>query len=107
MALVRFVEHDGTEHVVEVAIGENLKQAALDNLIPGIIGDCGGCATCGTCHGYIERSFLHQLPPMDEDEEFALEGVPADVEDNSRLTCQIIMTDALAGIEVRLPDVQG
>jgi ferredoxin len=61
-------------HPVEAVVGQSLKQAALDHLVPGIIGDCGGCASCGTCHAYIDEKYLPFLPPADENEELILEG---------------------------------
>lgn len=106
MSTAHFVEADGTDHTVEVPDGENLKQAAIDNLVPGIIGDCGGFAECGTCHGYVDEAYLDRLPAQTADEEMMLEGILAPVEHNSRLTCQIPMTPQLAGIVVRLPEVQ-
>ncbi|GAB3246654.1 2Fe-2S iron-sulfur cluster-binding protein [Nocardioides dilutus] len=106
MSTAHFVEADGTDHTVEVPDGENLKQAAMDNLVPGIIGDCGGFAECGTCHGYVDEAYLDRLPAATEDEEMMLEGILAPVERNSRLTCQIPMTSELDGIVVRLPEVQ-
>ena len=106
MPLIQFVEADGTRHPVEVAVGQSLKQAALDSLVPGIIGDCGGCASCGTCHAYVDERFLASLPPADENEDMILDGVPAPRAHNSRLTCQIPVTDSMAGMEVRIPDVQ-
>ena len=106
MPLVRFVEADGTAHAVDAAVGQTLKQVAIENLVPGIVGDCGGCATCGTCHGYVDETFLPLLPAPDDNERMVLDGVPAPLASNSRLTCQIRMTEELAGIEVRLPATQ-
>ena len=107
MPTARYIESDGTEHVVDVRIGENLKQAALDNLVPGIVGDCGGYASCGTCHGYVDDAHLALLDPPTEDEAVMLEGLLAPVNANSRLTCQLAMNPSLDGITIRLPDVQG
>jgi 2Fe-2S ferredoxin len=106
MPVVRFVESDGTAHIVDAAVGQTLKQAAIDNLVPGIIGECGGCATCGTCHGYVDARFLPLLAAPDDNEQMVLEGVPAPLAANSRLTCQILMTEELAGIEIHLPVTQ-
>lgn len=106
MPLVRFIEFDGTEHPVDATVGEVLKQAALDNLVPGIIGDCGGFAECGTCHGYIDVPYAAKLDEPDEAEEMMLEGLLAPVAENSRLTCQVTMRADLEGIIVRLPEVQ-
>ena len=106
MPKAHFVEADGTDHTVDVSEGETLKQAAVDNLVPGIIGDCGGYAECGTCHGYVDEAFLERLPEPSEDEQLMLEGILAPVHHNSRLTCQLTMTPELDDIVVRLPEVQ-
>jgi len=105
--VVRFVQPDGREDAVDVPVGVDLKQAALDALVPGIIGDCGGFATCGTCHGYLDADHADLVPPPSEDEEIMLEGVLGDVVATSRLTCQVVMTEDLAGAVVTLPEVQG
>ena len=106
MPLIRFVEADGTPHLFEATIGQTLKQTALDHLVPGIIGDCGGCAACGTCHAYIDDRFLPSLPPIDENEDMILDGVPAPRTENSRLTCQIPVTAHMTDMEVRIPKTQ-
>ncbi|MPY55913.1 2Fe-2S iron-sulfur cluster-binding protein [Streptomyces spongiae] len=106
MPLIRFVEADGTAHTVDAAVGQSLKQAALDHLVPGIIGDCGGCASCGTCHAYVDEKFLPSLPPADGNEDMILDGVPAARAHNSRLTCQIPVTDDMSGMVVHIPDAQ-
>lgn len=106
MPVIRFIEADGTPHPVEAVVGQSLKQAALDHLVPGIIGDCGGCASCGTCHAYIDEKFLPMLPAADENEEMILDGVPAPRTSSSRLTCQIPVTADMAGMEVHIPETQ-
>jgi 2Fe-2S ferredoxin len=100
---ITFLEADGTVHRVETGAGTSVKQAALDNGVPGILGDCGGNTTCGTCHGYVDPGFLGLLPPVSEDEEAILDGVPGPLAENSRLTCQITMSEDLDGIIVALP----
>jgi 2Fe-2S ferredoxin len=107
MPEARFVGADGAESVLDVAVGETLRQAAVDNLVPGIIGDCGGFATCGTCHVFVDERFLPLLPAPSEDEEIMLEGLLAAMTETSRLTCQIAMTDELDGITVHVPESQG
>ncbi|MEV5835460.1 2Fe-2S iron-sulfur cluster-binding protein [Nocardia sp. NPDC052112] len=106
MPVIRFVESNGTPHTVEASVGQNLKQVALDNVVPGVIGDCGGCASCGTCHAYIDEKIVPLLPPADENEAMVLEGVPAPLTANSRLTCQIRVTAEMDGMVVRLPETQ-
>lgn len=106
MPKICFVEHDGTQHIVEAAVGENIKQVALDHMVPGIIGDCGGFATCGTCHAYIEPKVAKSLPAPDDNEQMILEGVLGPLEPNSRLTCQVVLTADIAELEVHLPETQ-
>jgi 2Fe-2S ferredoxin len=102
MVRVRFIQHDGTEHLVEGAVGNSVMQTARDNLVPGIIGDCGGNCSCATCHGYVDPAWLDKLEPRDENEELMLDGA-MDTENNSRLTCQIKLKPELDGLVVRLP----
>lgn len=105
MTKVVYIEHNGTEHVVEAEDGKSVMQTAIDNMVPGIVGDCGGCCTCATCHGYIDGSWADRLKPKSEDENMMLEGALA-VEANSRLTCQIVIQPELEGLVVRLPESQ-
>ena len=80
-------------------------QTAVENMIPGIVGDCSGCCTCATCHGYVEEDWVGKLPPLSEDESMMLEGALC-VQDNSRLTCQIVVKPEMDGLIVRLPESQ-
>ncbi|MDB5971438.1 MAG: (2Fe-2S)-binding protein [Hydrocarboniphaga sp.] len=105
MPKVVFVEHSGKAHTVEGAAGQSLMQVAVDHMIPGIIADCGGSASCGTCHGYVQEPWNSQLAPADDTEQSMLDGVLYG-EANSRLTCQIRLSEELDGIEVRLPKSQ-
>lgn len=105
MPIVIFIEHSGAIHRVEAPLGKSLMQVALDNAVPGILGDCGGSCSCATCHGYVDQPWAAQLPPRPETEAFMLEGVP-DLRDNSRLCCQIRMTPELDGIVIHLPEEQ-
>jgi len=102
---VVFIEHDGTEHTVEANEGISVMRAAIDNSVPGIVGDCGGCCSCATCHGYIDPAWLAKVPAPSAEELSMLEGA-LHVLDNSRLTCQIPMSKELDGIVVRLPASQ-
>lgn len=105
MPIVIFIEHSGAIHRVEAPLGKSLMQVALDNAVPGILGDCGGSCSCATCHGYVDQPWAAQLPPRSETEAFMLDGVP-DLRDNSRLCCQIRMTPELDGIVIHLPEEQ-
>lgn len=105
MPTVHFIDPQGTDHEVDAPLGKSLMQVAIDNGVPGILGDCGGACSCATCHGYVDVAFMEKLPARSETELFMLEGVP-DLRDNSRLCCQIRMQPELEGIRVQLPDEQ-
>jgi 2Fe-2S ferredoxin len=105
MTKIVFIEHTGTEHVIEAENGKSVMQTAVDNMVPGIVGDCGGCCSCATCHGYVDKTWIARLPPRTDDESMMLEGALA-VQDNSRLTCQISVQSELDGLVVRLPASQ-
>ena len=105
MPEVIYVEHDGTSHHVDVALGENLMQAAVNSMIPGIEGDCGGLCACGTCHVYVPENWAAHCGTPDELEENILEFAYG-VDDRSRLSCQIEMSEALDGLELHLPPRQ-
>lgn len=102
MPRIIYIEHDGTEHPVEAPAGKSVMQAAVENLVPGIVGDCGGVCSCATCHGYIDAAWQDKVSPMNANEEGILEGVMR-TQANSRLTCQITATEELDGLVVRLP----
>ena len=106
MAKITYIEHNGTEHVVDVASGLTVMEGARDNNIPGIEADCGGACACSTCHVYVDEAWVPKVPAkgaMEEDMlDFAYEPNP----ETSRLTCQIKVTDALDGLVVRLPEKQ-
>jgi 2Fe-2S ferredoxin len=105
MPKIHFIEHSGKEHVIEAAVGKSVMQNAVENLIPGIVGDCGGACSCATCHGYVDPSWENRVQPKQEGEEAMLDGALR-VEPNSRLTCQITVTPELDGLVVRLPESQ-
>ncbi len=105
MPIAVFIDPEGQRHTLQVAEGRSLMQAATDNAVPGILGDCGGVCSCATCHGYVDAESLDKLPPRAETEAYMLEGVP-DLRDNSRLCCQIRMSAALNGICIQVPDEQ-
>lgn len=105
MPQVKFIEFNGTEHVVEANNGDSIMLAATSNLVPGIDADCGGECSCATCHVLIGGEWKAKLAPITESEESMLDLNP-DRSDESRLSCQIPMTDELDGIVVNLPEFQ-
>ena len=102
---VTFIEHDGTRHDVMAPQDRNLMQVAVDNAVPGILGDCGGSCSCATCHAYVDASWADRLPKISETEAFMLEGVP-EPRETSRLCCQLRMRAELEGLELQLPHEQ-
>lgn len=101
MPKITFTEPDGKRHVIDAAAGQSVMQIAVDNLMPGIFGDCGGCCSCATCHAHIDPAWLGRLPTPSEDETMMLEGA-LDVTDNSRLCCQLNVSDEIDGLVVHL-----
>ena len=105
MGKVTYIEHNGTEHVVDVPNGPTLMQAAVSRMVPGIEGDCGGGCACATCHIYLNEEWRSRCEPPD-DLEIAVMDFAYDVGDDSRLSCQIKMSDELDGIIVRIAERQ-
>jgi 2Fe-2S ferredoxin len=105
MLKVKFIEPGGAERIVEVEEGTSLMEAAVGNLVPGIDGDCGGQCACATCHVYVDEQWLGLLPGRSEEEASMLE-FSFEPKEDSRLGCQIKMTDALDGITVTMPASQ-
>jgi len=105
MTDITYIEHDGAARPVNLANGLNLMQGAVANGVKGIDGDCGGACACATCHDYVDPAWLERLGPRNGTENEMLEFAEG-VQDNSRLACQIIVRDDLAGLVVRLPEAQ-
>lgn len=106
MAKITYIESNGTEHVVEAQTGVSVMEAAVKNMVPGIDADCGGACACATCHVYVDPDWLAKTGTRESMEESMLDFAYAP-KDNSRLSCQITVTDALDGLVVRLPEQQG
>jgi len=102
MARITYIEHTGKEHVVEVQSGLSIMEGAVKNMVPGIDADCGGACACATCHLYVDEAFLNKTGEKDAMEESMLDFAE-DVKPESRLSCQIEVTDELDGLIVRLP----
>lgn len=106
MALVTYIEHDGTEHKVEVPSGDSVMQGAVNNMVPGIVAECGGGLACATCHCYVDDAWIGRVGPPAETEVEMLESAADDRQPGSRLSCQITVTNELDGLVVRLPASQ-
>jgi ferredoxin, 2Fe-2S len=105
MAKITYIEHDGTEHEVEVPVGLSVMRGAVDNNIPGIDADCGGACACATCHVYVDEAWRDKTGEPSAMEESMLDFAE-NVQPNSRLSCQIRVSDALDGLVVRMPENQ-
>ena len=105
MAKITYIEHDGKEHTVEVKTGLSVMEGAVRDNIPGIDADCGGACACATCHVYVDPAWQEKTGAKTAMEESMLDFAEG-VEPNSRLSCQIKVTDALDGLIVRLPESQ-
>lgn len=101
MAKITYVQHDGTEHVIDVKNGLSVMEGAVKNNIPGIDADCGGACACATCHVEVTEEWMELLHPANDDEEAMLDQVPV-LSSGSRLSCQIIFTPELDGLAVKL-----
>ena len=105
MASVNFHNADGSVETVEIAVGNSVMRGARDNMVEGIEVDCGGVCACATCHIYIAPEWVERVGPSGVDESEMLDCVN-DPRPNSRLSCQIAMTDELEGLTVFLPESQ-
>ena len=106
MAKIIYIEHNGKEHVAEVQNGLTVMEGAVQNDIPGIDADCGGSMSCATCHVYVKEEWLDKLPSKEDGEEDMLD-MAFEPKNNSRLSCQLIVSDELDGLEVNIPSKQG
>ncbi len=106
MPTVTYVSSNGTSRQLDVPAGTSIMQAALNHRVEGILGECGGNSMCATCHVYVDDSFLNRIPAAKENEKFMLSIAAEGPETNSRLCCQIKMTDELDGIIVKIPRKQ-
>jgi len=105
MPRITYIEFDGRSEELEVPVGRTIMEGAIENDVEGVIGECGGCCSCATCHVYIDPEWFEQVGFPSPIESDMLEMVD-DLHSNSRLGCQIDITDELDGIIVRLPEFQ-
>ncbi len=94
---------DGSERKTDVDAGTTIMEAALDNDIPEIIGECGGCLSCATCHVFVDQAWFDKTGQPDEMEEAMLDVTDVPKRATSRLSCQITMSDELDGLILEVP----
>jgi ferredoxin, 2Fe-2S len=106
MQNIIYILKDGSQRSVSAKTGHSVMETAIHNNIAGIDAECGGSCSCATCHVYVASEFLDRIPVPDEMEAELLEGVAAEREAGSRLSCQLIVTPELDGLVVRVPQIQ-
>ena len=107
MPEVIYVQCDGTRQSIEVPLGENVMRGALCNGVDGIAGECGGAPSCATCHCYIDEAWATRVGgPVNAIEAELLAAAASEIRPTSRLSCQIVVTEALDGVVIHLPETQ-
>ena len=94
---------DGTRHEVEVENGYSVMEGAINNNIDGIVAECGGACACATCHSYVDEAWIEKLNEMDDMEDSMLDAA-FERKANSRLTCQIEVSDKLNGLVIHVAE---
>jgi len=105
MPKITYIDSAGTARAIDAEVGATVMETAIKNDVPGIEAECGGACACATCHVYVDEAWREVVggpSPMEED----MLDFGYDVKPNSRLSCQIMVTDALDGLVVRTPERQ-
>ena len=106
MPKITYIEHDGSHHTVDAEIGSTVMETALRNDIASIVAECGGSCTCATCLVHVDEAWAGKVGTRSDEEEDQLDNA-FDVRPNSRLSCQITVSDELDGLIVHTPSYQG
>ena len=106
MPKITYKTHDDKTHIIDVQNGLTVMEGAIQNDISGIDADCGGGMSCATCHVYVNEEWLDKLPAKEDGEEDMLD-MAFEPKKNSRLSCQLIVSDNLDGLVVNIPSKQG
>ena len=105
MTKIVYIEHNGKSHSIDVQNGLTVMEGAVQNNVTGIDADCGGSMACATCHVYVKEEWFNKLPQKEEGEEDMLD-LAFEPKKNSRLSCQISVSNELDGLVVNLPEKQ-
>ncbi len=105
MPKITYIEHNGKSHTLEVENGLTVMEGAIQNNISGIDADCGGGCACATCHVYVDEKWFNKLQKKENAEQDMLD-VAFEPKSLSRLSCQIIVSDELDGLVVKMPSKQ-
>ena len=105
MPKITYIEYNGKTHTIEVANGLSVMEGAIQKNIPGIDADCGGGMACATCHVYVKQEWFDKLPKKEDGEEDMID-MAYEPNKFSRLSCQLIVSEKLEGLVVKLPEKQ-
>ena len=105
MVKIIYKDHQGSSKTIEVENGLSVMEGAVQNDIPGIDADCGGSMACATCHVYVDEKWLDKLPKA-EDAEVDMIDMAYEPKKNSRLSCQLMVSDELEGLTIITPEKQ-
>ena len=106
MAKIIYIENNNKSHTIKVENGLTVMEGAVQNNIPGIDADCGGGMVCATCHVYVKEEWFNKVPKKEDGEEDMLD-MAFEPKQNSRLSCQLVVSDELDGLIVNIPSKQG
>ena len=102
MPKITYIEYNGKTHTIDVGKGLSVMEGAVQNNISGIDADCGGGMACATCHVYVKEEWLDKLKKIENGEQDMID-MAYEPKKNSRLSCQLIVSDELDGLEVTTP----
>ena len=105
MAKITYIDKDKNSKTIEVENGLTVMEGAIQNNIPGIDADCGGSMACATCHVYVEEKWLDKIPKAEEGE-IDMIDMAFEPKTNSRLSCQLIVSNEFDGLTVTTPEKQ-
>ena len=105
MPKITYIEYNGKTHTIEVANGLTVMEGAIQKNIPGIDADCGGGMACATCHVYVKQEWFDKLPKKEDGEEDMID-MAYEPNKFSRLSCQLIVSEKLEGLVVKIPEKQ-
>jgi 2Fe-2S ferredoxin len=106
MTQIIFQNAQNERVTIEATDGSSVMHAAVSHGVDGIVAECGGSAMCATCHVYVDAAFVDRLPPPDAVEDEMLNSTAEERKPNSRLSCQLVVSKALDGLVVVLPEHQ-
>ena len=105
MPKITYIDQKGDSKTIDVENGLTIMEGAVQNNIPGIDADCGGSMACATCHVYVKEDWFNKIPKKEDGEEDMLD-MAFEPKTNSRLSCQIVVSDEIDGLEVNIPSKQ-